>query len=348
MSVVKKCFKLLKLRQHFDNVPEREVVAYLRNWNMKLKSDNYWNLYLINPWTPLICAHMDTVQKQVDVDRLWTLRLNHWFIKADKAIIWGDDKCWIAIAMELYEQLGDRISLLFTRQEETGCNWARDFCTNHKDLVEQCNYCLVLDRRGSWDIIWYENAYCSKEFEDEIARLTKDFWYKPTRWFCSDTGCIAKIINWVNLSVGYYNPHTENEYINCNELENAYLAALYIVEHLEWEYPLYEYKYTYTQHKDYYWGYSRSLWLFWYQVDENDDDLSENGSDSWKTVKLDKKEKKEKKNDKGNPLFKHIKFTKEWTVIVSDEIYLAPTENDYDDWIILYPGEYDVIESLEE
>ena len=344
MSVVKKCFKLLKLRQHFDNIPEREVVAYLRNWNMKLKSDNYWNLYLINPGTPLICAHMDTVQKEDSVDRLWTLRLNHWFIKADDAIIWGDDKCWIAIAMELYEQLWDRISLLFTRQEETGCNWARDFCTNHRDLVEQCNYCLVLDRRGWWDIIWYENWYCSKEFEDEIARLTEDFGYKPTRWFCSDTGCIAKIINWVNLSVGYYNPHTKNEYVNCNELTNAYLAALYIVEHLEWEFPIYEYKYTapssYT-----YWGYSKSLWLFDDQVDDNDDDLSENWSSGWWRNLLYKNTKEKKPKNKGNPLFKYIKFTKEWTIVVEKEVWLANIDDDWD-WIWLLEWEYDVVEAV--
>ena len=341
MSVVKKCFKLLKLRQHFDNVPEREVVAYLRNWNMKLKSDGYWNLYLINPGTPLICAHMDTVQQQDSVDRLWTLRLNHWFIKADDAIIWGDDKCWIAIAMELYEQLWDRISLLFTRQEETGCNWARYFCTNHKDLVEQCTYSLVLDRRWGWDIIWYENAYCSKEFEDEVARLTKEFGYKPTRWFCSDTGCIAKIINWVNLSVGYYNPHTKNEYVNCNELINAYQAALYIVEHLEWDYPIYEYKYVAPSN----YSYNKSLWLFWYQIDKNDDWLSE--SWWWSNLYKWKKYKQKTKNDKWNPLFKYLTFTKDWTIIVKEEVYLANVDDDWD-WIVLSEWEYDVVEAVED
>ena len=77
MSVVKKCFKLLQLRQHFDNIPEREVVGYLRNWNRKLISDDYGNLYLINPGTPLLCAHMDTVQRQDSVDNLHTLRLSN-------------------------------------------------------------------------------------------------------------------------------------------------------------------------------------------------------------------------------------------------------------------------------
>ena len=331
MSVVKKCFKLLKLRQHFKWIPEREVVAYLRWWNRNLKTDEFWNLYLINPGTPLICAHMDTVQYQDSVDRLYTLRLKGWIIKADNAIIWWDDKCWIAIAMELYEQLGDRISLLFTRQEETGCNWAREFCNNHWDLVKQCSYCLVLDRRWAWDIIWYQNNYCSKEFEDEIARLTKDFWYKPERGLCSDTGHIAKIINWVNLSVGYYNPHTKQEYIRCDELKNAYEAAYYIVEHLEWEYPIYQYK-TYD--------YPRWLGLFGYNYWSYEDELEENGY-YWYSYKYKNKNKKDKR------LNKYLVITKDWTLKISKEIWLCNT-NDEDDWIILPEWEYDIIEATEE
>jgi hypothetical protein len=76
MSVVKKCFKLIQLRQHFDaGFPEREVIAYLKSWNPKLKQDGYGNLYLINPGTPLLNAHMDTVQTQQCVNNLKSLRL---------------------------------------------------------------------------------------------------------------------------------------------------------------------------------------------------------------------------------------------------------------------------------
>ena len=354
MSVVKKCFKLLKLRQHFKWIPEREVVAYLRNWNLKLKSDNFGNLYLINPGTPLICAHMDTVQREDSVARLWTLRLKNWIIKADNAVIGWDDKCWIAIAMEMYEKLWDKISLLFTRQEETGCNWAREFCTNHRDLVAQCTYCLVLDRRGSWDIIWYDNSYCSKEFQDEIARLMKEFWYKPERGLCSDTGHIAKIINWVNLSVWYYNPHTKTEYINCNDLVNAYEAAMYVVQHMQWEYPIYEYKYKRYD----YWNHI-ALWLF-DDDDEDTDDrywFSENGRTyfwwwrsnlyKYKNKNKSKTENKNKNKSTVNPLEKFIEVTKDWTVIFKQEVWLANVD-DESDWVVIGKGEYDVIEANEE
>ena len=54
---------------------EREVIAYLKSWNPKLKQDGYGNLYLINPGTPLLNAHMDTVQSKQCVDNLKSLRL---------------------------------------------------------------------------------------------------------------------------------------------------------------------------------------------------------------------------------------------------------------------------------
>lgn len=312
MSVVKKCFRLLQLKQHFDSIPEREVVAYLRGWNRNLKSDNYGNLYLINPGTPLLCAHMDTVQREDSVKNLHTLRLSNWIIKANDAVIWGDDKCWIAIAMEIYEKLWNKVSLLFTRQEETGCNWASSFCLNHSDLVEQCTYCLVLDRRGAWDIIWYQNQYCSKEFEDEIYRLTKDFGYKPTSWLCSDTKHIANHINGVNLSVWYYNPHRKDEFIKCEELVNACNAAMYIVQNFQWEYKKYEApKYDYSKYN--------------YKYDDDRDDYR--GGAYSKTYKNYKKWKS-KDFFSETDLSKYFYVTPQWTIRVKKDIYLLNTEDD--------------------
>lgn len=316
MSVVKKCFKLLQLRQHFDNrFPEREVISYLKSWNNKLKSDEFGNLFLINPGTPLLNAHMDTVQSEQCVKNLRSLRLKNWTISAKDAVIWGDDKCWIAIAMEIYEKLWNKVSLLFTRQEETGCNWAREFCTNHKDLVSLCTYCLTLDRRGSWDIIWYQNNYCSLAFQDEIARLTKEFGYKPERGFSSDANHLSKIINCVNLSVGYYNPHQKTEYIKCDELVNAYEAATYIVNNLQWEYPIYEapkfewwkQTQTYNSRKNYNRG---KVYNYPLTDDDEDDDLDKYYNSYYKS-----KAKSSKLND-------YFEFNN-WQLKVKRNIFLT-------------------------
>ena len=241
MAVVKKVLKLLKLQQQCsEQCPERQVISYLRLWNKKLQMDDYGNLYLINPGTPLICAHMDTVQKVDDVSKLSTIKLKDDKIKWDNIIIWADDKAGIALAMELYEYFGNKISLLFTRQEETGLRWSQHFCTTHRDLIEQCTYWLVLDRKNRWDIIWYENGFCWKEFDEAISKHMKNWWYKSVVGWASDTANIGKIINAVNLSIWYYNLHTKNEYIQVSEFETALRAIADVIDSFEWaDYPLY-------------------------------------------------------------------------------------------------------------
>lgn len=344
MSVVKKCFKLLKLHQHFDTgLPEREVISYLKSWNNKLQQDEYGNLYLINPGKPLINAHMDTVQSADCVKKLKTLRLKDWTIKAKDAIIWGDDKCWIALAMEIYEKLWNEVSLLFTRQEETGTNWAREFCDKHKDLVSECKYCLTLDRRWGWDIIWYNNSYCSKEFENEVARLSKEFWYKPTTWLSSDANHLSKIINCVNLSVGYYNPHTKNEYIKCDELVNTLECVLYILKNLTTDYPIYtapkfdwwkdNYTYkksNYNYNKNYNYNYNRYNW----PADEEDDDYDNYGS-WWNYYKSYYKSK-----NKWAKLSDFFEYSN-WVLVVKQDMFLTNVK-DADDWIELAEGKYDL------
>lgn len=330
MSVVKKCFKLLQLRQHFDKgIPEREVIAYLKSWNSKLKQDEYGNLYLINPGTPLLNAHMDTVQSEQCVKNLRSLRLKNWIISAKDAVIWGDDKCWIAIAMEIYEKLWNKVSLLFTRQEETGLNWAREFVTHHSDLLSECKYCLTLDRRGAWDIIGYQNQYCSKEFEDEIYRLTKEFWFKPTRGLSSDAAKIWTIINAVNLSVGYYNPHTKTEYIKCDELVNACEAVMYIVQHLTNNFPIYTApkfeRGSWREKYNWWWNYKKPL------ADDDDDDEYDR---VWWV------RKRKEVNLKTKDLWKHMQI-KNWQLIVKKDLYFQD-EADQDNWVVLYEGKYNI------
>ena len=231
MWLVKKFKKLVTLKASATS--EEDVIRhYLRSWNPKLKKDDDWNLYMINPWTPLICAHLDTVRGQADhneANEKWIINI-WWVITVDgDAVLWADDRAWVAIAMQLYEDLWDNISILFCSREEIGRVGSQAFVRNHQDLLEQCQYCIIPDRANDWDIISSQNKYCSKEFEDEIAELMKPFWYKPARWVLCDADSFSGIINSVNLSVWYYWQHTKDEFIILDEFVNAYSAILYVM-----------------------------------------------------------------------------------------------------------------------
>lgn len=342
MWLTQKCLNLLRLKQickpklvfwkplteQISNMyPEQNVINYLKSWNKNLKQDEYGNLYIINPWTPLLSAHMDTVQREDDTIWMPHIHINKkkWTISYTNSIIWWDDKCWIALAMELYEKYWDRVSLLFSRQEEVGHLWASDFCRNHSDLLKQCKYCLVLDRRNAWDIISSDNGYCSKEFEDEIYRCTKDFGYKPTHWLLSDADAYSKYINCVNLSVWYYNAHTSNEYIVIEELKNAFNAVCNIIENFQGEYDIYHE----PERKPYYGSYNYYGWYghsSYYGSDRNKEyDWSRSNSRSTYEKKTEKKE--EKKDDwfsqEAEYTRQFFKIRKNWKLQVKEDVVLV-------------------------
>ena len=342
MWVVKKCFNLIKLEQLYgkNDIPEKNVISYLRQRNPRLKMDLYGNLYLINPWTPILNAHMDTVQGKSDTK--WCtkkLKLKKDKISAKNCIIWWDDKCWIAIAMQLYEEMWDKISLLFTRQEEVWCLGIKEFVKNQNnlELLKQAPYALTLDRRWSWDIIWESNWYCSKEFEDRIHEITKPYWYKPEHWLCSDANTISSYINVVNLSVGYYNPHTNKEYIDCKDMINAMEAVREIINTIkptekfpspdEWKvyYPTSVYNYNKKNtgslfdsyyDDDYYGRYDKEK-SFYSRYEKDDKNSSKTSSE---TAKTNTSEKEEIKNNI-KTLLKFFDYDeKEWILTIKRNI----------------------------
>lgn len=353
MWLVKKCINLLRLQQKFPGrerkqfpdvlCAERNVMNYLKSWNPKLQEDWYGNLYLINPWTPLLNAHMDTVQQPDDAALAPQIYLDdQWKIHWDNIIIWWDDKCWIAIAMEMYERYPNNVSLLFTRQEETGCNWAEYFCRNTPELVKQCTYCLTLDRRWNSDIISNQNWYCSEEFQEALVSITKawGFKYKPERGLSSDANHIRKLINAVNLSVWYYNPHSKQEYIVADDLKEAFLYVEYIVNNLNWEWPIYveppivyePYKYKPTYPANY--GYWKDSWFY------NEEPKKKTLTPVKGSVSLTTPKWKDKRTDDQKYTASFFLIWKDWTLTVRKDIFMY--DMDYGSLIEIPAGIYNV------
>lgn len=246
MWVVRKLKKLISIPQVYtttrNDYKEMKLVQYLRQWNPKLQQDEKWNLYLINPGTPLLCAHMDTRQTELSTNYnklKWILKIKDWILKTGYCL-WADDKCGVAIAMQIYEELWDNISLLFTVQEESGLHWARYFVENHKALLDSCLYCIIPDRMWGSDIIWYMNSYCSLEFQNKIADIVQFEWYKPAHGVCCDADQIRHVLNCVNMSCWYKYHHTDAEEINIDEFYNAYVAIYNILIELDEKMPIYK------------------------------------------------------------------------------------------------------------
>jgi hypothetical protein len=117
-----------------------------------------------------------------------------------------------------------KLNFIFTRDEETGCIGARAMLRddNFWYQVEQLPCAIELDRKGNSDII----EYCSKDLTAEIIKACPT--YRPELGLFTDVTEWDHLIPAVNLSVGYYNAHTNLEYLSIADYEriNSYIPEL--------------------------------------------------------------------------------------------------------------------------
>ena len=106
-------------------------------------------------------------------------------------------------------------SVLLCEDEETGLIGANKFAASQYVNELDVNYIVEVDRKGSNDAVFYQCD--NKDFTDFITDVTG---FKKDFGSCSDISVVAPAakIAAVNLSCGYYNAHTLNEYVMYDEM----------------------------------------------------------------------------------------------------------------------------------
>jgi len=192
----------------------------LKEMQIPHRIDEFNQIYNIITDTPLLSAHQDQVQKHAVEDiKIENSRIYGFNSKNKQEGLGADDKCGIWIILKLLEKYGkNKFSFIFSCGEESGGLLSKSI-----DLmnVDKCLYAIILDRKGSSDIIGKDNDYCITEFQNDISVLGRQFGYKPTTGIWSDADTISSYLSCVNLSVGYYNAHSKQEYIKWFALQNA-------------------------------------------------------------------------------------------------------------------------------
>lgn len=167
----------------------------------------------------LLVAHLDTVHK-TPVKHI--CQSEDGLILMSPEGIGGDDRCGVYALVTLYDSAPKEGKpwLLFTCDEETGAHGAYQFSEDFFDGllppdIARLKLLIELDRKGERDAVYYEcenpdleNYITSKGFETAWGSFSDISVLAP------DLGIAA-----VNLSVGYYNAHTQHEYINLKHLE---------------------------------------------------------------------------------------------------------------------------------
>ncbi len=238
---------------HSPSRNEEEVAKIVKNeltiMKIPFEVDDKLQIYRFVRGQPIFAAHMD----QVGRVRIKELYIHRGCIFGD-GNLGADDKNGVWILLQLLNKFPN-ISFIFSTCEE--CGFEIDSLLKKKeDELKETPYGLVFDRRHGGDIIGWTNDYCNKDFEDDVHELGKEFGYSPTRGSISDCDQLSRFgVPCVNLSCGYYNPHSEDEFTALVELENALNFADKILSTLTKKYSRVETKwrsrYTYTPSSSY-------------------------------------------------------------------------------------------------
>lgn len=159
----------------------------------------------------LLVAHMDTVHKE----KCTIICTSPDGVVMSPQGIGGDDRCGIYMILETIKEL--KCSVLFTEDEEIGCVGVGKFCKSGITPSVPLNYIIEYDRKNGNDAVFYD---CDNpEFTKFIT--DPEIGFKEAYGSCSDISEVAPHLGIaaVNLSCGYYNQHTQHEYVNVSEME---------------------------------------------------------------------------------------------------------------------------------
>lgn len=184
----------------------------------------------------VLSAHLDMVKTGKDIANV--VNVNSILFGVDKdwklTSLGADDKNGIWCIVQASKHKSKPHIVLF-EEEETGrvgsLNCNRDWF-NDKDC------CIVIDRKGNREIIiqGFRGQYTS--MLGACFQSVNPHWKFETGMGC-DADSIKDIIDCINISCGYYEAHTADEYTNLIELEETLKAINNFLDHdwsaLPWE-----------------------------------------------------------------------------------------------------------------
>lgn len=158
----------------------------------------------------VLLAHLDTVdEKRTKYEMVYDPKKE---IIASLYSLGFDDKAGLVAILKILEA-GYRPSIVCCVGEEIGCVGSGQLITEYPTcpFKHQPKYLIQLDRRGLTDCVFYD---CDN---DDFVKYIESFdYFKEAFGSFTDISVIAP--KWgmaaVNLSIGYYNEHTRDEYLD--------------------------------------------------------------------------------------------------------------------------------------
>lgn len=168
----------------------------------------------------MLVAHLDTVHKSLPSIICYSKDGDYMMSPQG---IGGDDRCGVFIILQLLAKLPFKPYVLFTMDEEVGGLGAKafiDYMVEHD--IPELKYIVEYDRKGDDDCVFYS---CGNQ---EFIKFVEQFGFVESYGTFSDISIIAPEfgVAAVNLSSGYYNPHTEHEYVSLEDMHTIIEKSL--------------------------------------------------------------------------------------------------------------------------
>ena len=227
---------------------EKRMRKFIRWWilnNVKgatVTTDSTGNLLVVKGSAteyPCVVAHMDQVQdihsKDFRAVETKDYILGFSLKNKQQEGLGADDKNGIWVALKCLQRY-DNIKCAFFMGEEIGCvgSSAVDL-----SFFYDCRFVIQCDRRNGNDLITsVMGELCSDEFLYDIGY--EKFGYKETHGLLTDVSTLKErglSVCALNISCGYYQPHTDQEFTIKSELQNCLAFVCHIIEKCQKKYP---------------------------------------------------------------------------------------------------------------
>lgn len=169
----------------------------------------------------LLVAHADTVWCNRNKEENIELSYSNGtiFSKVPHVGIGADDRAGCSIVWDL-QKMGH--SILVLTGEESGCRGSKWLMRSEEWAaeIEQHNFAVQFDRRGSNDLVFYEVG--SPDFKRYCNSVTP---YTTAQGSYTDIVELCDKICGVNMSVGYYNEHQASEHLKTAQFARTLQVA---------------------------------------------------------------------------------------------------------------------------